>query len=369
MPLARPLSPGTSPGSCVLKGVRLLLWLVLLPLATACGDRTARTANAPAKSAPARHLVELATVGTGQFAYSADRGGNLRAVREVQIVNQEEGRIIEVRKREGDAVRAGEVLVRYDDRIVRAERDKAAAARRQAQLDYQRNEKLVESGFISADVLSRTATEAEIAQAEERLLTARLAHMQVVAPFAGVVSERMVEPGSVTPRHTHLMTLIDPSLLVTDVTVSELVMPSLKVGDPASVRIDALGTNAHPGKIVRVYPALDPATRTGRVEVALDPPPPGARPGQFARVELPTGRRDYMMIPLVAVQRDAAGEYVYVYDADGTVRRVDVISGQRVVDRIEIRSGLTLGEKVVTRGFLGLAPGRPVQPVSPADAR
>jgi membrane fusion protein, multidrug efflux system len=346
--------------------VRSLLWLALLPLLTACGDRRA---GAPAAPAPAKHLVELATVGTGQFAYSADRGGNLRALREVQIVNQEEGRIVEVRKREGDAVRAGEVLVRYDDRIVRAERDKAAAARRQAQLDYQRNQKLVDSGFISADVLSRTATEAEIAQAEERLLTARLAHMQVLAPFAGVVSQRLVEPGSVTPRHTHLMTLIDPSRLVIDVTVSELIMPSLKVGDPASVRIDALGNSAHPGQIVRIFPALDPATRTGRVEVALDPPPPDARPGQFARVDLPTGRREHMMIPLLAVQRDAAGEYVYVYEPEGTVRRADVTSGQRVVDRIEIRSGLTIGDKVVTRGFLGLAPGRPVQPVTQTDIR
>jgi membrane fusion protein, multidrug efflux system len=75
------------------------------------------------------------------------------------------------------------------------------------------------------------------------------------------------------------------------------------------------------------------------------------------------------MIPLVALQRDAAGEYVFVYQADGTVRRADVVSGQRVVDRIEIRSGLEVGDKVVTRGFLALAPGRPVQPVSPTDAR
>lgn len=363
---ARPSTCGTSPRLRELKYVRSLLCLTLLPFVTACGDRSE---GAAASSAPPRQLVELATVATGQFAYSADRGGGLRAVREVRIVNQEEGRIVEVLKREGDTVRAGELLVRYDDRIVRAERDKAAAAQRQARLDYQRNQKLVDSGFISADVLSRTATEAEIAQAEERLLTARLAHMQIVAPFAGVISERLVEPGSVTPQHTHLLTLIDPSQLVTDVTVSELVMPALKVGDPAGVRIDALGDTVHPGKIVRIHPALNPVTRTGRVEVALDPPPPGARPGQFARVELPTGRREHIMIPLVALQRDAAGDYVYVYEQDGTVRRADVVSGQRVVDRIEIREGLSVGQQVVTRGFLGLTPGRPVQPVSRADAR
>jgi membrane fusion protein (multidrug efflux system) len=338
--------------------------LAAVLLVGACGDRAAVPAPAPQQQ-----LVELATVATGQFAYSADRGGNLRALREVQVFNQEEGRVTEVLRREGDHVRAGEVLIRYDDRILRAQRDKAAAARRQAQLDHRRNQQLVERGFISADVLSRSATEAEIAQAEERLLTVRLAHMQIVAPFAGVVAQRLVEPGTVTPEHTHLMTIIDPAQLVTDVSVSELVMPALKVGDPARVRIDALGATEHPGKILRVHPAIDPATRTGRIEVALDPPPAGARPGQFARVELPTGQRQHIMIPLIALQRDPKGEYVYVYEPDGTVRRVAVDSGQRSVDRVEIRRGLTVGQQVVTRGFLGLAPGRPVQPVSTPDVR
>jgi membrane fusion protein (multidrug efflux system) len=174
-----------------------------------------------------------------------------------------------------------------------------------------------------------------------------------------------VEPGNVTPQHTHLMTVIDPSQLVTDVDVSELVIPYLNVDDAAEVRIDALGAKLHPGKIVRIHPAIDPATRTGRVEVVLNPVPKGARAGQFCRVELTTGSTQQLVVPLAALQRDAQGEFVYVLQDDGTVRRSGVSSGLRLADRVEIRAGLERGDKVVVKGFLGLSPGQRVKPVAP----
>jgi len=319
--------------------------------------------------APRPHLVEVAVAAPGRLSYTADRAGSLRALREVRIVNQEEGRLTDVRMREGDRVSAGQVLIRYDDQILRAQLDKAAAALRQAEVDYRRNRQLLDKGFISADAVSKAETDLEIARAEVRLLQARVRHMTIAAPFDGVVTQRLVEPGNVTPQHTHLMTVIDPSQLITDVDVSELVIPYLKVGDAAEVRIDALGAKLHPGKIVRIYPAIDPVTRTGRVEVVLNPVPKGARAGQFCRVELTTGSMQQLVVPLAALQRDVKGEFVYVLQDDGTVRRNGVASGLRLADRVEIRDGLERGDKVVVRGFLGLAPGQRVKPVTPRSPK
>src|SRR3970282_1910518 len=90
-----------------------------------CG---AESNSKPAAPVPRAHLVELAVAEPGRLSYAADRAGSLRAVREVRIVNQEEGRLTEVRQREGDRVRAGEVLVRYDDRILRGQLAKATAS-------------------------------------------------------------------------------------------------------------------------------------------------------------------------------------------------------------------------------------------------
>lgn len=334
-----------------------------LAVLAGCG---AETNSKPAASAPRLHLVELAKAEPGRLSYTADRAGSLRAVREVRIVNQEEGRLTEVRVREGDRVKAGQVVVRYDDRILRAELDKSAATLGQAELDHRRAQQLKEKGFVSDDAVSRAATALEIARAQVRLLRARVQHMTIAAPFDGVVAQRRVEPGNVTPQHTHLLTIIDPSQLVTDVNVSELVMPYLAVGDKAEVRIDALGEKLHPGKIVRIHPAIDPATRTGRVEVVLKPVPPGARAGQFCRVVLSTGAAEQLVVPLAALQRDVQGEFVYVFqEADGTVRRTGVATGLRLADRVEIRDGLERGEPVVVKGFLGLDAGMRVKPVEP----
>lgn len=340
-----------------------ILILTLVLVAAACGEATSGN-SAPA---PRAHLVELATAAAGQLAVTADRAGGLRALREVRIVNQEDGEVTAVTVREGDRVRAGQVLVRYDDRILTAERDKAVAATQQAEIEHRRNRQLIEKGFIGADALSRSATVLEIARAEQRLLSARVDNLTLKAPFAGVVSQRLVEPGVVTPRHTHLLSVIDPSMLVTDVAVSELALPYLKVGDRADVRIDALGEALHDGRILRIHPAIDPASRTGRVEVALDPVPPGARPGQFCRVVLSTGSHEQILVPLAALRRDAKSEHVFVFE-DGVVRRVDVTSGLRLADRVELRSGVAAGAQVVTRGFIGLAPGQQVRPVgAPGD--
>jgi membrane fusion protein (multidrug efflux system) len=345
------------------RGFPTAVLAALLAALAGCG---AESNSKPAASAPRAHLVELAVAEPGRLSYTADRAGSLRAVREVRIVNQEEGRLTEVRQREGDRVRAGEVLVRYDDRILRAELDKAIATLSQSETDHARSRQLKEKGFVSEDAVSRAATALEIARAQVRLLRVRVQHMTIAAPFDGVVARRLVEPGNVTPQHTHLLTVIDPSQLVTDVNVSELVMPYLDVGDKAEVRIDALGEKLHPGKIVRIHPSIDPATRTGRIEVVLNPVPRGARPGQFCRVMLSTGSREQLVVPLAALQRDLEGDFVFVYrPADGTVQRAGVASGLRLADRVEIREGLERGAQVVVKGFLDLAPGQRVKPVEP----
>ena len=352
--------------------VTMPLWLrhalfvaALLGLAGCGGEAENKTAA----QGPRAHLVELADSAPGRLAYAADRAGSLRALHEIKVVNQEEGQIVELSVREGDRVAAGQVLARYDDRILRAEVDKAEATLAQTEADFERARRLVAEGFLSAEAMSRAETARELARAEVRLLRARLSHMTLRAPMAGVVARRLVEPGDATARHSHLLTLIDPSRLVTDVSVSELVLPRLRVGDAAQVRIDALGAGSFPGRILRIHPALDPATRSGIVEVALDPLPPGARPGQYCRVVFAAGGEQHLIAPLAALQRDETGEFVFAYLDDGTVRRVAVTSGLRLADRVEIVEGLAPGARVVVKGFLELADGRKVKPVGqPAAA-
>jgi membrane fusion protein (multidrug efflux system) len=309
--------------------------------------------------------VAIETVTLKNLGLSHQRNGTLKARQSVRIFNQEEGRITSLPYYEGDRVEASETLVRLEDDLLKAELQKAIATSLQMETNLERLEKLAKRNAVSDDELARARTDLSVAEAEQRLLQTRLGFTRIAAPFDGVISQRLAEPGDVVPRHTHLMTIIAPDSLVTRILVSDLLLPQLQLNDPVSVRIDGLGNKTHPGRIVRIYPELDENTRMGIIEVILEPVPSGARPGQFCRVVLSSSNRERITIPFSALQRDSQGEYVYRLEQDQTASRRAVSTGLRFADRIEIVEGLSPGTKIVTRGFLGLKAGIKVDPVNP----
>lgn len=316
------------------------------------------------KPSPKVHLVAVETVEAKASALKHERNGTLKARQRVRIFNQEEGRITALPSFEGDRVEQGELIARLEDELLKAELEKAIATARQMGVNLKRQQGLAKRKAVSEDELARARTDLSVAEAEQRMLQARLGYTRITAPFTGLVSERLVEPGDVVPRHTHLLTLIDPDSLVTRILVSDLLLPQLKLGDPVTVRIDGLGKRHFPGRIARIHPELDERTRMGLVEVALDPVPAGARSGQLCRVTLKTAERSRITIPFNALQRDNKGEYVYRLDSERQARRIAVNSGLRIADRIEILQGLAQGDRIITKGFLELQEGMKVEPVN-----
>jgi membrane fusion protein (multidrug efflux system) len=310
-----------------------------------------------------RHLVELTTVEEDTLRMSTVYAGTLRYARTVRIFTQEEGRLTHLPWYAGDRVESGEVLLELDDRLLRAELDKIVATARQAETNLQRFERLRKKGMVAEEEYLRAQTVLEVARAERRVLETRLGYSRVTAPFAGIVAARLAETGDIVERHTHVLTLVDPSTLMSDIAVSELVMPHLRVGDAASVRIDALGDREFSGRILRIHPQLDARTRQGRVEIELKPVPDGATAGQFARVTLTVDALRRKVIPFAALRRDIDGEYVFRVGGDNRAEQISVRSGHRLGDRVEVVEGLDVGERVVMRGFLGLKNGTTVTPV------
>ncbi|MFN2309335.1 MAG: efflux RND transporter periplasmic adaptor subunit [Gammaproteobacteria bacterium] len=334
-----------------------------LPLLAGCGESPA-PADSAAPRAAEPVAVNVISVRSQVHAQTLIRSGTLRARRSVRLHSQEEGRIDHLPVYEGDRVETGAVLVRLDDRLLRAELNKAEANRQQAAQDHARLQRLVARKLVSEDEILRAATGLRVAEAEESLLKTRLGYLTVSAPFAGVITERGVEPGDVVPRFAHLLTLEDPQSLITEVPVSELILPALQTGDTVQVRIDALGDAQHTGRIARIHPSIDAATRQGLIEIALTPVPAGARAGQLCRVELPGVTAARRAVPLIALRQDPEGEYVYRVDAEGLARRTPVRTGVALGEYIEILDGLSDGDQVITRGFINLAADRPVRIVA-----
>lgn len=339
------------------------MFIIALALAgvTACSnDSTATTQKSKRGVKAGAHLVEVATITSKDLVHPFERTGTLRALNEARIFSQEDGAVLEVPVREGDKVNVGDILVRLDDRLLAAELAQAVARRKQLASDVVRLQRLSKKNLATEDALAKAVTELEVAQAAERLLQTRHGYMTITAPFPGTVAERLVNPGDIAPKHRHLITVVDPTALVTDVHVSELLLPGLRNGDPVTVRIDALGERTINGRIRRIYPTVDPKTRRGQIEIVLDEVPAQARSGQFCRVSLSSRRKDARLVPLAAMRRDDRGEYVYVVEQQ-RVRRHTVHSGVRLAIGVELVQGPPVGATVVTAGFLGLREGDAVR--------
>lgn len=343
--------------------LRVPVWLtVLLSLLLSACDSGGSSDKPRKPRARSPHLVEIVTARQEAVSLQTTRTGTLKPERIVRIFNQEEGRITLLPFRPGDKVRKGDILLRLDDALLRAEFAKASATRKQAQLNLSRIRRLVKKRLSSDDELTRARTALTVAQAEESLLRTRLGYTIARAPFNGVITERRIEPGDIAPRYTHILTLIDPGSLITEVDISELLLPHFRKGVPVKVRIDALGSKVFTGHILRIHPAVNPRTRQGRIEIRLDPVPQGARGGQLCRVTLSTPRVTRVMVPFRALRRDQKGQFLYTI-AGGKAMRVYVTTGMRLGNRISIVAGLKGGTPVIIRGFLGLKHGKKVKPV------
>ncbi|WP_191905883.1 efflux RND transporter periplasmic adaptor subunit [Nitrincola iocasae] len=314
------------------------------------------------------HLVELHQVTEDVVKLDRIRTGTLRATVKYRLFVQEEGQIAELPWYPGDQVSRGDLLIALDDSLLRSQVARSRAELQRAERDLERVRSLSQRNLISVEELQRRETELEIARAELAILTTRLGYTRMSAPFAGVVTERLSEPGNFAAKNTHLLTLIDPTSLVIDVQLSEQVMTHLQLGDSVTIQLDALGPQDFAGQITRIYPQVDPLTRRGQVEIQPDPIPAGAVPGQLARVSLSARLQERMMIPFSALRYDQ-GEYVYLMNAQQRIEKRAITTGVRVADRIEVLNGLEADDQIVIRGFMGLTENQVVKPVTPLAER
>jgi RND family efflux transporter MFP subunit len=332
-------------------------------LVSGCTPGDGAQAPGPAGKARPDHLVSVVALEPAPRLIEAERTASLRYRRQVRVHAQEEGRVVALPFYESDRVDAGETVARLDDSLLQAERDKARANRDQRRTDLDRLADLRRKRAASEDEVAQAETALAVAEAELRMLDTRLGFTRINAPFAAVVTERLAEPGDFVTKNTHLLTLADPDSLVAETLVSELLMPALAIGDPTSVRIDALPGQTFAGRILRIHPSVEESSRQGIVEIALDPIPKGARAGLFARVAFRIAMDARLVVPYRSLQRDREGEFLWVVGPDSAAHRQRVTSGLRIADGIEILTGAAAGDRVITRGFLGLSDGKAVRVV------
>ncbi|MCW8910526.1 MAG: efflux RND transporter periplasmic adaptor subunit, partial [Gammaproteobacteria bacterium] len=325
----------------------LSLLLCTLMLSACSEDPSTNKHKKPA------HLVETTTVSLKEVSLQTTLPGTLEASRTVRIFNQEQGLLKSLPFYESDPVKQNDLLASLDDALIRSDLNKAIATLKQSELDLKRLKNLVPRKLASEDQIAKAKTAVSIAQSEVNRNQTRLKHTQITAPFDGVISERLIEPGDVIPLYSHMLTLIDISSLKVRVYVSELLLPLIKQNDPVSIKIDALGDQAFDGQINRIHPTIDADTRRGVVEINIKPAPDGALPGQLCRITLSTEIKPRRMIPFDAVRHDNQGTYVFRIE-NNKARRINIRTGIQHNQDIEILEGLKENDIIVSKGFFGL---------------
>ncbi|UCF40493.1 MAG: efflux RND transporter periplasmic adaptor subunit [Gemmatimonadota bacterium] len=289
--------------------------------------------------------------------------GPVEPIRTVSVSAQTAGVVLRVLVEEGDRVRAGTLLAELDGRETSAQLQRAQAVLVNAEGAFERAQQLNARGLNTAADLDAARSAHDIAKADVELWRTRVAFSRLSAPVSGVVTAKRVERGSAVSTNQVMFEIAEDSLLVVRVRVSELDVVQLRPDYPVAVRLDAYPEASIAGRIRRIFPSADAASRLVPVEVALARTAAGveARPGFLARVEFALDRREAVLaVPTSAVGVSNGGAYVFVVDADTLVRR-SVETGVTAAGWIEIAQGLEPGERVVSSGHVNLRQGTAVR--------
>ncbi len=339
------------------------------------GDEPAPFAAQDQASLPA---VTVISPGQNTYSGTINATGTIAARREMPVgVVGEGGRVVSVPVEAGQWVRAGQVLA-VIDRSVQAQQTASAAAQIEvaradanlAQANLDRALQLVARGFVSqADVdrltATRDAANARVRVAEAQLgeRQARNAQLNIVAPAAGLLLERNVEPGQVVGGGSGVLFSIarggEMELLA---QIGEAELDLIPVG--ATGTVIPVGTEqAFTCQVWQKAPVIDEQTRQGTARCAMSYDP-ALRPGGFASVQISSGAMVAPRLPESAVLSDDAGDYVLVVNDRNIVERRAVEIGSISDEGILIASGLTGSERIVARAGGFLSVGETVRPVT-----
>ncbi|MBI5594072.1 MAG: efflux RND transporter periplasmic adaptor subunit [Deltaproteobacteria bacterium] len=293
--------------------------------------------------------------------------GAVQARCRIAISPKVSAHIVAIPVRAGQQVKKGDLLVRCDERDLKARLMQAREVIRRAEAerdlaasDHRRDRGLFEKAVIPCAEFDKTdarfkAAAADVERSKEAVLEAEvmLGYTEIRSPADATVVDRFAEAGDLAMPGKTLLTLYARDELWLEVDVRENDAGRLRIGEHYTVEIDARGERML-GSLVEIVPSADSASRTVAVRIGL-PESKNLYPGMFGRLLIPAGEAEYLVIPRNALIYAGQLAMVDVVSA-GVLRRRAVQPGRKFGERVEILSGLAPGERVVLREGKGVGP-------------
>lgn len=315
---------------------------------------------APGRPPPAV-IIHAAEFGT--IADPLEALGTLRANETVQITAKVSDVIAAIHFEDGQAVKAGQLLVQMSDAEETALLLEAQSLAEEAERQYQRVRSLVDKGTAAESLLDERRREAETARARVTAVRSRLQDRIITAPFAGIVGLRRVSPGALVAPGDVITTLVDDAELKLDFTVPALYLGSVPRGTVINAYTPAFPDEAFTGTVSSTDSVVNPVTRSIIVRARIPNLDHRLIPGMLMTLELQRGERRALLIAEESIVPRGDNTFVYVVNPNADSPRAEqreVQLGARQPGRVEVVSGLTEGEMVIRHGTLKVRPGVPV---------
>lgn len=372
---------------------RIVLLLAVVGLGAFAGFRIwesyqrLNTAKAKTKGqGPGRVVsVTLAEARLGSVRQELTIAGALKPKEQVDITAKATGRVEKINYQIGDRVEKGELIAELEDdelvqQVNRANAAlavaRAAADQRRAELansksDLERFQALFDQGLIPKREYQAQQTSSQVFESQLQLALAQVRQAQaelnelkiqqqqtrIASPMTGWVARRHVDVGALVNPSTPILTLVNLATMVTVASVPEREVGKLRVGMAAAVELDAFGDRTFTGRIARMSPVLDAATRSAMVEIEIPNPDGQLKAEMFARVKLGTmSTREAILIPRAALVYRGAQPGVYVVQDDQPQFRA-IEAGVTEGEHVEALTNLQPGTKIVATGASMLSEG------------
>jgi membrane fusion protein (multidrug efflux system) len=324
--------------------------------------------SAPVKKERPPPVVQAYTVKPTTLARTVEAVGSLRSPESTRVTAEIGGKVALLDVPEGKRVEAGHMLARLDTSEASADLVVAQARLEGAQETLERRQELVREQLATDQALDEADADEKAARGELARRRATLGKMVIRAPFAGVVGLREVSLGAYISPGTAITTLTSIDTLELVFSVPERHVGKIESGQKVRGVVGDC-THRFTGEVVVLEPAVDPRTRSLRVLARVERSDVLV-PGMSAQVKVEVGSVDKaLQIPQEALIRQGTREYVLAVGKDQTVERVNVTTGQFDARFVEIRDGLSPGDRVVAAGHQKARPGDEVraEPFEPVD--
>lgn len=326
--------------------------------------------------------TDITQVKTGELRQLMPLSGSLRAVSQASVKAKVSGEVREVLLREGEAVQAGQVVIKMDTSDYQARVDQAAgalqAARGQLEIATKtrdNNKALLDKGFISKTAFDNAESQYSIARANVEsargaldVAQKALADTVVRAPISGLVSTRTVQPGEKVSPDNRLLDVVDLSQLEMEAAVPAGDIMHVALGQEVKVRVEGL-PNQLAGKVVRINPATQAGSRSIMVYIQIDNAQRLLRVGMFGEAQLTVSKKTGVLtVPRSALQANGGITFVYAIENATLVQKPVTVgmSGDNGEEgAVEITGGLDAGAQIVKANLGVLRTGTSVR-IAPA---